>query len=275
MPTGFSEFVLPVHILIGDRRARFESKIVTQHLFSGKTPVGCFMDIGDGLMASSPEFCFLQMAARLSLVDLIELGYELCGGYSLPLVNDSNVPKEGFYDREPLTDIKKLVEFLDIMPGTKGVDKATNAIRFVCAGSASPMETKLAIFLSMPLMLGGFGFDLPELNKRINLSKNASKVFGKDYYVCDIYWADKKTAVEYDSDQQHTGSDRIAKDSIRRNTLASSGIKVITVTKQQLYSSIELTRAAQAIAKHMGRRLFSRKGNFHNKYLELRKQLLK
>ena len=124
-------------------------------------------------------------------------------------------------------------------------------------------------------MLGGFGLDQPELNKRIDLSKKASKVFGKDHYVCDMFWTDKKIAVEYDSDQQHTGSDRIASDSIRRNTLESSGIKVVTITKQQLYNSIELTRAAQTIAGHMGRRLFSRKCNFNTKHQELRKQLLK
>ena len=275
MPLAFPGFLLPVHILIGDRSARMRSGIAKQHLFSSDTPIGCFMNIGDGLMMSSPGFCFLQLANSLSLIDLIELGYELCSEYSLPLADDPNAPETGFYKRAPLTSVIKLREFMENMPSAKGVDKAIHAIRFICDGSASPMETRLAMFLTLSKMFGGFGFDLPELNKRINLSKQASKVFGKDYYVCDIYWADTKTAVEYDSDQQHTGSDRIARDSIRRNTLASSGINVVTVTKQQLYSSIELTRAAQSIAKHMGRRLFSRKGNFYAKHHELRKQLLK
>jgi len=61
-PSVFSEFVLPVHIMIGDRAARQGSQMIRQHLFSGETPVGCFMNIGSGLMVSSPEFCFLQMA---------------------------------------------------------------------------------------------------------------------------------------------------------------------------------------------------------------------
>jgi len=275
VPAIYSEFSLPVHILIGDRGARQVSRVVEQHLFSGKTPIGCFMNIGDRLMVCSPEFCYLQMATRLPLVDLIELGYELCSEYSLPLRGDLNVPKEGFYKRDSLTSVRKLGGFLGSMPGTKGHKKALYALRFLCGGAASPMETKLAIFLTLPHMLGGFGFDLPELNKRIDLTSAERRKYGKDFYVCDIFWADKKIAVEYDSDQQHTGSDRIASDSIRRNILESSGIKVVTITKQQLYSSMELTRAAQSIATHMGRRLFSRKSGFYSKHHELRKQLLK
>jgi len=246
-----------------------------QHLFSGETPVGCFMNIGDGLMASSPEFCFLQMANRLSMIGLIELGYELCGEYSLPLSDDLNVPEIGFYQRAPLSGIKKLGTFLDSMPSANGRYKAMRALHFLRDGSASPMETKLSMFLTLPHMLGGFGFDMPELNRRIDLSKIASKQFGKEYYICDMYWPDKKVAVEYDSDQHHTGSDRIASDSIRRNILNSSGIKIVTVTKLQLYSSTELTRVAQSIAAHMGKRLFFRKRNFLAKHQELRKQLLK
>jgi hypothetical protein len=232
------------------------------------------MNIGGGLMVSSPEFCFLQMADQLTLIGLIELGYELCGEYSLPLTNDSSVPENGFYNRRPLTGIKKLGAFLDSMAGFKGHRKAMRALRYLMEGSASPMETKLAMFLTLPNMLGGFGFSCPKLNKRINLTKTASKDFGSDYYVCDMFWADEKIAVEYDSDQQHTGSDRIANDSKRRNALTSAGIKVISVTRKQLYSSVELERAAKAIARQMGTRLFYRKGNFHKKHRELRKELL-
>ena len=100
-------------------------------------------------------------------------------------------------------------------------------------------------------MLGGYGFSFPALNKRITLTKSARKHFSKDYYVCDMYWPDEKVAVEYDSDQHHTGSDRIASDSKRRNALATSGVRVISVTKQQLMNSSELESAARTIASHI------------------------
>jgi len=273
-PTDFTGFEHPVHIMVGEASVRRTAKIVRQHIFSGDTPIGSFMNIGDGLMASSPEFCFYQMAEQFNLAGLIELGYELCGAYSIPLANDSTVPKRGFYNRRPLTSVNRLRDFLNSIPGAKGHKKANRALRYILDGSASPMETKLAVFLTLPYALGGFGFDLAELNKRINLTKTARKYFNKDYYICDIFWPEKKTAVEYDSDQQHTGSDRIANDSKRRNALASMGIKVVSVTKQQLYSSVELERAARTIAKHMDKRLFSKKSDFYAMHNELRKQLL-
>jgi len=273
-PQIFSEFTLPVHILIRDRGARLVSKIVKQHLFSSETPVGCFLNIGDGLMVSSPEFCFLQMAERLALVRLIELGYELCGVYSIPQADDPNTPEIGFHHRRPLTSVDKLKNFLECMPGAKGHKKAKRALRYIIDGSASPMETKLAMFITLPYMLGGYGFVLPELNKRIVLTKTARKEFNKDYYVCDIFWPDEKIAVEYDSDQQHTGSDRIASDSKRRNAISTLGVRVVSVTRQQLYSSVELERVAKTIAKHMNRRLFLPNSKFYAAHNDLREQLL-
>jgi len=272
-PMVFSRFDLPVHVMIGRPGCRRASKFLRQHVFSGETPVGCFMNAGGGLMVSSPEFCFLQLAGELSLIGLIELGYEMCGGYSLPLSDDSDVPERGFHNRSPLTSAAKLEAFLDGMPGVKGHQKAARALHYLRDGSASPMETKLAMFLTLPRMLGGYGFGLPELNERILLSKTARKEFGKAFYVCDMFWPDEKVAVEYDSDQHHTGSDRIANDSKRRNALASSGISVVSVTKYQLYSSLELGRVAITIAGHMNKRLYSGR-NFSAAHRELRKQLL-
>jgi len=258
----------------GKRSTRWASKAMKQHVFAGKTPEGCFICIEETFFVSSPEFCFLQMASVFPLSGLIELGYELCGTYSKPVAWATDIPERGFYIREPLTSKKKLETFCDRMPGIKGRRKALRALRYILGGAASPMETKVSMLLTLPYMLGGFGFELPELNKRITLSKNARKYFDKDYYVCDLYWPEKKIAVEYDSDQQHTGSERIASDSKRRNALSTSGINVVSITKQQLYSSTELESAARTIAGYMQRRLFSKKSNFYARYHELRRQLL-
>jgi len=273
-PLLFSEFSIPIHVMIGDRIARHESKKVKQHIFGGKTPVGCFMSVEDKMVVSSPEFCFLQMAEQITMVKLIELGYELCSGYSIPNPDDAEVPDIGFYKRRPLTSVNKLSVFLENMSGFRGYKKVIRALRYILEGSASPMETKLAMFLTLPYMLGGFGFKMPELNRHIVLTKSARKNFNKDYYSCDMFWPDEKIAVEYDSDQQHTGSDRIANDSKRRNALNSLGIRVITITKQQLYSSLEMERAAKVIARHMKKRLFPSKNSFATANRELRKQLL-
>jgi len=271
---AFLDLVLPVHIVLGSQKTRRLSPVATQHVFSGETPIGCFMNIGNGVMVSSPEFCFLQMASQLTLIELIELGYELCGVYSLPLAYDKKVPACGFYQRKQLTDTRKLGDFLEGMTGTKACEKARRAVRYIQDNSASPMETKLAMLITLPYKLGGFGFKMPQLNYRINLPMSAKKYFSKDYYICDIYWPDEKVAVEYDSDKFHTGSERIANDSNKRNALALQGIQVISVTRKQLYRFKELDGAAKTLAKHLGKRLFPKKGDFATVRLKLRSQLL-
>ncbi|MCL1896009.1 MAG: hypothetical protein FWG03_05625 [Clostridiales bacterium] len=225
------------------------------HMFAGQTPEGCFINIDDGLVVSSPEFCFLQMASLLPLAGLIVLGYEMCGTYSMPVAGDMTVPERGFYKRRPLTSVKKIEAFLGRMAGAKGHQNATKALRYILEGSASPMETKLSIILTLPYKLGGFGFSKPVLNWRVAPSKTGKRFSGKESYVCDLFWPDHDLAVEYDSALFHSGQGQYVDDAMKRAELLKKGITVITVTKQQLYSRKEFETIAAAIAKSLGKRL--------------------
>ena len=245
-----------------------------QHVFSGETPACCFMHVDTGLFVSSPEFCFLQLANQLPLVKLIELGYELCGTYSLPTAGDPDIPARGFYSRQPLTSTDRLDAFIAGMPNVKGRKKALRALRYILDSSASPMETKLSILLTLPYLLGGFGLITPELNGRIIIPKAIRKSASRASFACDLYWPDYALAVEYDSDQYHTGSKRIADDAKRKNALASLGVTIITITKQQIYNPAELEKAARLLAKNMDKRLLYDKPRFAVAHHELRKLLL-
>ena len=266
--------VLPLHVMLNNPGYRWPSQTIVQHVFSGKTAVGCFVSAGNEFEVSSPEFCFLQMAGQLSLPGLIELGYELCGAYSLPVAGETKVPDPGFYKRRPLTSLKKLSAFVAGMSGFTGHKNAERALRYILEGSASPMETKLAILLTLPYKLGGFGLPKPELNVRIVPSKTAEKAFGKEFYICDLFWPDHNIAVEYDSDQFHTDSKQIANDSTKRNALTMMGVIVLTVTTQQFFRTIEFEKAAGAIAKCLGKRLVYKNPGFIYAYNDLRDHLL-
>ena len=265
----------PLHVMLSKPSARKTPLEINQHVFKGVTPAGCFVGSGEGYMVSTPEFCFLQLANQLPLPRLIQLGYELCGGYSIPLVGDLEVPKRGYYEREPFTETKALQAFIERMSGVKGHQKAMRALRYILDGSASPMETKLSMLLTLPYNLGGYGFFFPELNYRITPSKTALRSASKSYYVCDLFWPDYDLAVEYDSDYCHTGTKNIAADSKKRNALALMGITVITVTKNQLYSRIELEKVARILANHLDKRLLhSRNPGFATVHRDLHDLLL-
>ncbi|MCL2632564.1 MAG: hypothetical protein FWD45_05725 [Coriobacteriia bacterium] len=261
----------PFHIMVGSKSARQKSRSEVQallhyHVHSGSTPRGSFLYADNQqsvLTVSSPEFCFFQMASEMSLIELIEFGYELCGTYSLAA-----------FDCVPLTSLKQLQTFVSRMKGEKGYKKATRALRFITDGSASPMETKLTLLLTLPNALGGYNLPIPELNSRIAQTKTAARIADRSYYSCDLFWADAGLAVEYDSDSFHTGAERIARDASRRNALAAIGVQVITVTNRQLRDVEQFERIVIQIAKNTKHRLSHDKPEFKACRRDLRIQLL-
>ena len=265
---------IPVHVMFRDSNKRWGSQSMVQHIFMEDAPAGSFLNVNDELEVSSPEFCFLQMARQLSLIELIELGYELCGSYSIPNEGDCKVPDRGFHNRKPLTSIKRISELVEQMPGFRGQVKAMRALRYLSDGSASPMETKLTMFLTLPYRLGGFGLPAPKLNARITPSKAARKSSSKAFYICDLFWPEHDLAVEYDSDLFHTGAEHIADDSRKRNALTLMGVTVITVTTKQLYNRKEFDKTVRVIAKCLGKRLVYNPPDFFTANRKLRKELL-
>ena len=268
----------PLDVTVSDSNSRRQSQVIRFHVFSGLLSDGSFIKAGEGILMSSPEFCFLQMADKLSLIKLIQLGFELCGTYSLPVkdpdsTGQSNVG-EVIYNRTPLSNVKKLSGFANQMPGVHGRKLALRALQYITDGSGSPMETILTMLLTLPYKLGGYGFRLPKLNSRIIPAKTIKRSSGKRYYSCDLFWPDADLAVEYDSDQHHTGAERIASDSKRRNTLSSAGILIITVTSQQIHDREEFEKVARLIAVNLDKPLRYRDPGFSTTQMALRDTLL-
>ena len=208
-----------------------------------------FYRVGSSVFASSLEACFLQMATLLPFADLVRVGFELCGRYAL-----SSRDPRGFETRAmPLTTCVALRGYVDKARGMRGSKKARQALAFVAEGSASPMETALAMLLCLPRAQGGYGLPLPLLNHEVVL-RSARKTAWKKTYCCDLFWPEGSLAVEYDSDMFHTGSKRIAHDSKRRNALLSAGIAVVTVTTAQIKDAREIDEIAVVLSQALGRR---------------------
>ena len=258
----------PIDLMVISTNAKWRSKVIRPHVYTGNVPEWGFISLGPGVYVSSPSFCFFQMAGELPLVKLIELGLELCGTYSLPVNNG-----ETLYGHPRLTNVNSLKAFTIQMKGIKGQSKATRALRFIANGSASPMETKLFMLLTLKYVFGGYGLLAPKLNKRVDPRKAAKQMENKKYFVCDLFWPQANLAVEYDSDANHTGSDRINDDSKKRTALESAGIKVITVTNEQIQNADELDIVAQEIAKRLGKQLRINDPKFKKAQRELRRQL--
>jgi hypothetical protein len=259
----------PLHILVPSKSTWRHAKGIYCHLCTAPLPSGSFRLIGKGIFVCSPEFVFLQMASSLSFPEVIELGMELCGSFSL-----SQAAADGAFGHEPITNTAKITSFLSRMSGARNTAIASRALAWVIDNSRSPMESITAMLLTLPPRYGGYGLRRPLLNPPIFIPPHVTGNPHGSPRQCDLFWPEKKVAVEYDSNAWHTGTTRIAQDSTRRNELAFMDISVISITWIQISDIRSFDRTARIIAKKIGFRIGSADAECLNRRLKLHASLV-
>lgn len=195
----------PVSILVSCKANMRKSQNLSPRIWSGKHPSRSFYKIAQDLYISTPEATFLQLGKELSLIQLITVGYELCGSYGLSAQSSS-----GFLRREPRSNPQLIERYLEKCEGIHGVKAAKRASSYLIKGSASPMESLLSMLLCLPPSLGGFGLPRPELNCPIETNEGSVAIRR-----CDLCWPDQRFALEYDSDTFHSDASKLHLDSDR------------------------------------------------------------
>ncbi len=223
----------PRHFMESQKR-HVESKYEIAHIDSHMLRRS-YMAVNEVVAVSSPELCLFQLASKLSVVQLAATVCELCGTYS----------KGTGRTFKPRSSIEALRALGDRLQHERGFRKFSKAVNYAVEGSASPAETQLMLRLCLPTSLGGYGLPLPKFNDPIAGTR----------FRCDLYWPESKLALEYDSDQFHSGKAKINKDSMRRSELESTGVHVISVTHGQLKNICEFDKVANAAARRLGVRL--------------------
>ena len=235
------------------------AKPLSPRIWSGKHPSRSFYKITQDLYISTPEATFLQLGNELSLIQLITVGYELCGSYGLS-VQSSN----GFLRREPRSNPQLIERYLEKCEGIHGVKATKRASSYLVKRSASPMESLLSMLLCLPPSLGGFGLPRPELNYPIETNEGSVAIRR-----CDLCWPDQQFALEYDSDTFHSDASKLHLDSSRRSALEKAGVHVVSVTKNQVFDRGQLFNLATIASKRLGKRLSPTPFNFAQKQDEI------
>ena len=228
---------------------------------------GMFCKIGDRAYTVSPEMLFVQMATRLSRIELVLLGMELCGTYAPCPYSDR------FEERPPVTTVKRLKNFCQRAKGIRGASKAASTLRWIVDDSNSPAETALVLYLCLPVRLGGYGFEYPDMNPETPLGVRASRMLGHDTMRCDLHWVDQAVALEYDSDENHLTSQSASRDALRRNVMGYKDTNVITVRNPMITAPRAFDDVARQLARALGRRLRPRDLEFTTARIELRLKL--
>lgn len=236
-----------IDVVVCKRSERRQSRQVHAHAWSAGVSPDQVIRLEDHLYVCTPESVFLQMADCLPLLDLVRLGHQMCGKYSLA---DG---AGGFVKHPAMTTIAQLEAYLASIPkGTRGIKKARRALRLMHDNSWSPMETITTMLLSMPRRMGGFGLPSPQLNQKIDLDQNSSRVGGQESLYVDLLWPDAKFGIEYNGKAYHRNTDR---DLRRELTLRKAQINVVTLGIQQVKDQVQFREVVSQAASRLGVKL--------------------
>ena len=235
-----------LHVLVSDASSRSRAQSIRFHVRSTELPLGAFRKLDSGVYLASPELCFYELAGDLPFPKLVEFGFLLCGTYTMnPAATSKN-------DRSPLTTKRKLESFASRMSDKRGRGIVMKSLPLILEGSASPRETKLAILLTFPVRLGGYNFDKPIMNYRIDFTKTERELFGKSRVYLDLYWPEFNCGIEYDGKEDHSEDDDVSRDRKKSSELNYRGITVLRVDRQQLQSAYQLYVLVRKLQRIMG-----------------------
>lgn len=219
----------PLHVLVGDRALSWKLESIRTHVWRGPIPSGAFCSLVGQNCVSSPEFVFVQMAYRRSLVDLVEIGCYLCGTFA---IGDEGRGYAG--ERAALTTPEEIARFISRVPGAYGSGLASRALSYVVPGAASPMEVLLVLAFVLPPALGGWVMPEISANQHIPIDEDLRVLADATHFVGDIYLPSVRGDVEYDSKEFHSGSYRLDHTQTRRNVLEAMQIKTVSATPRQI-----------------------------------------
>lgn len=239
----------PIDVVVGKHRARRNSKAAICHIWSGPLSNGLVVGVAPGVYVVSPELVLAQMANELGLTKLIMLGMELCGSYS--------PSRDGCaWDCPPLTDVKRLGWLSSCIDCCRGAKAMRRAGEYILDGAASPMESKLAMLLSLPRSMGGFGCGVPLLNARVELSDSARRESERSYLLADLLFPDAGVDVEYQGKEWHRDDEARWRDEARQNALVMMGMTCLFVSAEHMASERRLESIADTIRSRAGKRGF-------------------
>lgn len=266
VPTS-SDLGKPLRILVASAEDRVRTADVTSIVHASPLPACALCPLGESLYVCSPEMTFVEMGRRLTEINLIRYGFEICGSYAIrPQV------EAGFVRRDPLTNASKLAAFVEDASRVPGSKRARSAVRHIIDASASPMETIVALLLCLPVRMGGYGIPQPTMNAKVSVAPGSSFESGTRY--CDLLWKGARFALEYDSRAYHSSEEKQWADSKRRAELGDAGVSVVSVAARQVYDAGEFERIARIVSRATRKRIDGRAFRPLRQRDELRTKLL-
>lgn len=258
----------PLHVTSASASHNHRTDAVAFHRSEGSFAGTGLLSVGEGVRVTTAALSFVQAAAVLPLIDLLELGFELCGTYRR---RRGALPTR--YGVDPLLSIRQLTAFLRRNPGMRGAKQARRALQYIVEKAESPREAKCALLFGLPRALGGYGLGMPVMGHEVACTGEAYAIAETRALRCDLYWPSARLCMEYQSRAFHEGELHRARDSRRVNALRAMDIEAVPVTDNELESLFACDTIAQSMRQALGKRDRTRVENVRERKLRLRRQL--
>lgn len=209
-------------------------------------PEGSFETIEGGFRMCTPEFYYLREARSRTLLQQMQLAFELCGFYGTDHLED---PRNYRTYEEPVTCVGELRHYLRGARDLDGYKKAMKALNYVVDGSMSPAASYLAILLTVPRTLGGYDLYRPKLGSVVfdPLQDEHAPTEEGRYAAYDLCWPRQGVAMQFVGDS--------LPDARERRALEAPGFAdmfVICITSRQMADPEAFDVAARLLAEHLG-----------------------
>lgn len=237
-------------VLIAEKNGGHSGKYARVHVWTSALPQGALVQVAPGIRCVSPLLLPVLLAAKHSTLEMALLLSELMGLYAI--CEDSAM---GLIQRRaPLAAAAELESFLAMLDGAWGSGAVKRALRIAPAMSASPLEAKLYLRVTLPHAKGGYNLGEVVLNdpqemRRLAFGGNAGRrrkpdlLFkGRDHGgVCLDYMG-----AWHDSDSQ------VRRDTQRRNELLANGFTPYEIYKDQYDDLDYMDELMASIRKDLG-----------------------
>lgn len=230
-----------IHVLTFSNNARRHRKGCVFHRTRYVLDAENYLELTPGVFIVDIKLCALQAAINLSLRELVEYYFEICGSY----VPEATV-ETGYRERPALTSTEELGAFFSQVPGYRGCNKAIKALRYVRNGCRSPLETAFVMMLTMPKSMGGLGIRAVQTNYPVPVTKRYAALTRRTVFYLDALLENSMTDIEYNC-FYHDEPEQQAIDEERRNTLRNMGYAVITVSRHSFFKQSAFRRVMEAI----------------------------
>ncbi|MDH6235960.1 hypothetical protein H4V99_000705 [Cryobacterium sp. CG_9.6] len=201
--------VLPLHVGVHAPARALTAHNVTGH--SLKIGTGDLIHHGD-LRFTSPVRTWLDLAAQLSVVELVTVGDFLIGG------------------THPLLSMDDLTQGVgECSQRRRGLSSARLALPYLRAGSESPKESELR----MIIVLAG----LPEPVCNFEIFDNAGRFLAR----ADLAYPEFKVLLEYQGDHHRTDRSQWRRDITRLGRVEDEGWQALQFTDDDLKAPVPLT----------------------------------